>query len=468
MERLSQTACTGSSARRRRSRSSIATTATSTSPACSLSPSASRRPGASSAPRREQLHAGIEFHLAEVDRVETAASAVHLGDGSTLTYDVLVIASGASLLFDETEGLRGPGWGESVFSFYSLEDAVALRKALGSFERGRLVVNLIDMPIKCPVAPLEFCFLADWFLRERGRALRGRDHLRHPPRRRLHQAGCSRASRRDAGGEGDRAGERVLDRASRRRRRPPDQLGSTGRSPLTCWSASRCTAVRPSSTRSEGLGDELGFIPTDRHTLQSKAAPNVFAIGDAASLPTSKAGSATHFEGETLTETSSAFSTAPSSRVVTTATPTASSRPASSKALLIDFNYETEPLPGRFPQAHLGPLSLLSESRLNHLGKLAFQCLYWHVLLPGREIPGISSQMPMAGKQAPATAEERTDEHDHLRPAPRSSVDAEGFLQQPAQWNEEIAREIASEDGIEQLTDRHWLVINFMRDTLPE
>src|SRR5207302_6164957 len=40
--------------------------------------------------------------------------------------------------------------------------------ALERFQGGRLVVNLVDMPIKCPVAPLEFAFLADWYLRERG------------------------------------------------------------------------------------------------------------------------------------------------------------------------------------------------------------------------------------------------------------------------------------------------------------
>jgi len=44
-------------------------------------------------------------------------------------------------------------------------------------------------------------------------------------------------------------------------------------------------------------------------------------------------------------------------------------------------------------------------------------------------------------------------------------VDAEGFLTDPAQWNEQIAAEIASANGIEPLTDRHWQVIRFMRET---
>ncbi len=118
--------------------------------------------------RRAQLHDGIEFRLAEVERVEAGENVVLLADGERLEYDALVVASGASLLYEETEGLRGPGWGESVHAFYSVEDAIALRDALAGFEGGRLVVNLIDLPIKCPVAPLEFCLLADWFLRERG------------------------------------------------------------------------------------------------------------------------------------------------------------------------------------------------------------------------------------------------------------------------------------------------------------
>jgi sulfide:quinone oxidoreductase len=119
-------------------------------------------------PRSAQLHDGIEFRLSEVGRVDTAANEVHLADGSVLPYDVLVVATGARLLPGETEGLTGPGWRERIFDFYSLDGAVALQDALRRFDAGRLVVNPVEMPIKCPVAPLEFCFLADWYLRRRG------------------------------------------------------------------------------------------------------------------------------------------------------------------------------------------------------------------------------------------------------------------------------------------------------------
>src|SRR6476646_2192852 len=119
-------------------------------------------------PRVAQLRDGIDFRQGAVDHVDLGAEFVMLADGARVPYDVLVIASGARLLTEETEGLPGPDWGTRVHTFYSLPGAIALAQSLADFDRGRLVVNLIDLPVKCPVAPLEFCFLADWYLRRRG------------------------------------------------------------------------------------------------------------------------------------------------------------------------------------------------------------------------------------------------------------------------------------------------------------
>src|SRR5512134_3489649 len=119
-------------------------------------------------PRERQLHKGIDFVESAIDRVDIDANEVHLSNGATLGYDVLVAATGARLVPEETEGLTGPGWMDNVFTFYTPEGAAALGAALATFDRGRLVVNVVDMPIKCPVAPLEFCFLADWYFTERG------------------------------------------------------------------------------------------------------------------------------------------------------------------------------------------------------------------------------------------------------------------------------------------------------------
>jgi sulfide:quinone oxidoreductase len=352
-------------------------------------------------PRSEQLHRGIEFRLAEVDRVETEANTVHLADGEEIAYDLLVIASGASLLFDETEGLTGPGWLERAFDFYTLDGAVALRDALAGFDGGRLVVNTIDMPIKCPVAPLEFCFLADWYFHERG--IRSEVEITYvtpldaaftKPVATEHLAGMFeekgiKLEAEFATGQVDGEAGKLV--SWDEREIPFDLLAA-----IPLHGGSEFVA------RSPGLGDDLGFVPTDQNTLQSEAAPNVFAIGDATNLPTSKAGSSTHFEGETLTDNIGRFLSGEDLEGSYDGHVNCFIETGFHKALLIDFNYEVEPLPGRYPN-RAGPLPLLKESRLNHLAKLAFQPFYWHALLPGRDMPGVGGQMSMAGKEPVAS-----------------------------------------------------------------
>jgi sulfide:quinone oxidoreductase len=151
--------------------------------------------------------------------------------------------------------------------------------------------------------------------------------------------------------------------------------------------------------RSPGLGDELGFVATDPHTLQSRVAPNVFAVGDATNLPTSKAGSVTHFEGDTLVENIRRFIDGDELAATFDGHANCFIETGFHKALLIDFNYDVEALPGRYPEPHVGPLPLLKQSRLNHMAKLLFPWVYWHVLLPGHEIPGVGSQLRATANQ---------------------------------------------------------------------
>ncbi len=346
-------------------------------------------------PRGRQVHRGIEYVVDPIERVELGERRVHLAGGRALAYDVLIVATGATLAPEETEGLTGVGWKESVFTFYDLEGAEALARRLEWFDQGRLVVNVVEMPIKCPVAPLEFCFLADWVFRERG--VRDRVELSFVTP--LDGAFTKPvASERLGGMLADRGIELVtefntgeVDGAAGRlisydEREVPFDLAVV----VPVHNGASYVANSP------GLGDALGFVLTDEHTLQSKASPNVFALGDAASVPTSKAGSVTHFEGEVVVENVRRF--------LAGLTPDASYdghancfiETGFSKAMLIDFNYDTEPLPGRFPTS-VG-LPLMKESHLNHLGKLLFQWFYWHSLLPGRDIPGVHSTMPEHGK----------------------------------------------------------------------
>jgi len=347
-------------------------------------------------PRRRQLRRDIAFHEAEVQSVAIERDEVELDDGTILPYDVLVVATGVRLLPEETEGLTGPGWNERVFTFYSPEGAELLERALAWFDGGRLVVNLVDMPIKCPVAPLEFVFLADWHLRERG--IRKRTELTYvtpldaaftKPVASRHLAGLLAEKEIELVTEFN-AGE--VDGSAR-------TLGSyDGRTlEFDLLVTVPLHGGAPYVERSPGLGDALGFVPTDTRTLRTAAKDNVFALGDATDLPISKAGSVTHFEAEILTENVVRHLAGKELQAGYDGHANCFIETGFHKALLIDFNYETEPLPGHFPTAF--GLPLLRESRLNHLGKLAFQWAYWHALLPGREIPGIGPTMPRSGKQ---------------------------------------------------------------------
>jgi sulfide:quinone oxidoreductase len=349
-------------------------------------------------PRRRQLRQGVVFHESGVDSVRIDRDEVRLEDGSVLPYDVLVVSTGVRLQPEETEGMTGPGWNERVFTFYDPGGAAALRGALQGFDAGRLVVNFVDMPIKCPVAPLEFAFLADWFLRERGVRERVELVFATP----LDAAFTKPVASEHLAGLLARKGIELVTEFNAGE---VDGVGST----LTSYDG-RALEFDLLVTvplhggagyveRSPGLGDALGFVPTDKRTLQAAAKPNVFALGDATDLPTSKAGSVTHFESDVLAENVVRHLAGEELDAGYDGHANCFIETGFRKALLIDFNYDVEPLPGRFPTAF--GLPLLRESRLNHLGKLLFQWVYWHALLPGRELPGIGPAMPTAGKTLP-------------------------------------------------------------------
>lgn len=348
--------------------------------------------------RHAFVHDGVDLVLEAVDRVDASAREVVLLDGRLLPYDYLVIASGTTPRPDQTPGMLGPQWRRSIFDFYTLDGAKALATALRRFRGGRLVVHVTDMPIKCPVAPLEFTFLADDWLRERG--LRSHTDL-------VFVTPLDGAFTKPIASE--RLGSMLSDRGVTVE---PDFLvehiedttlvSYDGREiPFDLLVTVPLHMGADFVTRS-GLGDELGFVPVDKHTLQSTADPRIFAVGDASDIPTSKAGSVAHFSVDVLVDNLVELAAGRPMTHSFDGHANCFVESGDGKALLLDFNYETQPLPGTFPAPYLGPMSLLKESRANHLGKLAFRWVYWNVLLPGRPLP-LAPAMSMVGKQAPAT-----------------------------------------------------------------
>jgi sulfide:quinone oxidoreductase len=338
---------------------------------------------------------GVHLVLGEVDRVDAEAREVRLVDGRSLDYDHLVIATGTTPRPDQTPGMLGEEWHRSVGEFYTLEGATALAERMEAFRGGRLVVHVTEMPIKCPVAPLEFTFLAHDYLTRRG--LRQATELVFVTP--LDGAFTKPVASRHLGSAlADRGvvvetdfmvesidQERKVLVSYDEREVAYDQLVTV---PLN---------MGADFVARSGLGDELNYVPVDKHTMQSTEHPEIFALGDAGNLPTSKAGSVAHFSVEVFVEN---FVELVEGRPMTHSFDGHANcfvESGDGKALLLDFNYDTEPLTGTFPLPRVGPLRLLEESRVNHLGKLAFRHLYWNALLPGRPL-GLPSAMSMAGK----------------------------------------------------------------------
>ncbi len=354
-------------------------------------------------PRARYVPKGVESVLSGVDVIEPDRNRVRLFGGGTLEYDFLVVATGSRIVPGEMEGLTGPGWQKSIFDFYTLDGALKLHEALKDFDGGRLVLNVAEMPIKCPVAPLEFLFLADWYFHERG--MRERVELVYATP--LDGAFTKPVASATLGGllaDKQIAVEPVFNAGS---------VDSEKRI-LKSWDEREIPydllVTVPTNMGSEviersDMGDELMFVPTDRNTLQAQVAENIFVIGDATDLPSSKAGSVAHFQGGILEHNLLAAIAGKELAPDFDGHANCFVETGFGKALLIDFNYDVEPLPGRFPLAKVGPMKLLEESRMNHWGKLAFRWIYWNQLLAGREIPLVESRMSMKGKENPTAQE---------------------------------------------------------------
>jgi sulfide:quinone oxidoreductase len=345
-------------------------------------------------PRQRFIPDGVDLVHGEVDRVMADANEVLLADGRRLPYDYLVIATGVEPRPDQTPGmLDGGQWREGIFDFYTYDGAVALADALRRFESGRLVVHIVDMPIKCPVAPLEFAFLADAYFRDRG--MRDRVELVYVtplPGAFTKPIASKRLGTmlddRKIALESDFLVERVdgTTLISYDEREIPFDLLVTV--PLN---------MGADYVGRSGLGNELNLVPVDRRTLLATAYPNIFALGDASDIPASKAGSVAHFSVEVFADNFVRYTAGEPMSGGFDGHANCFVESGDGKALLIDFNYDTQPLPGRYPVPGIGPFSLLEETTVNHWGKLAFRWMYWNLLLPGRPVP-LPARMSMAGK----------------------------------------------------------------------
>ncbi|MFY9854516.1 MAG: FAD/NAD(P)-binding oxidoreductase [Terracidiphilus sp.] len=347
-------------------------------------------------PRRQYLPSGIKFILSGIDHINPEKKTVTLAGGKVIRYDCLIVATGADIHPEQTEGLLDEEWGRSKFDFYTPKGSDRLGKFLKGWQGGKLVLSIAEMPIKCPVAPLEFLFLADAYFTERGMRDKVDLHLVTPLSGAFTKATCNRVlseflTRKKISVTPDFDMARVDSKEKKLVAWDETEVSYDLLVSIPTNMGDGCIA------RSE-MGNELNFIPANKQTLQADGLEDVFVLGDASNLPSSKAGSVAHFQAEILFENIMEHI---EGRPVTAHFDGHANcfiESGFGKGLLIDFNYETEPLPGEFPLPGLGPFKLLGESPINHYGKMMFRWVYWNLLLRGIELP-IQAEMSMAGKR---------------------------------------------------------------------
>ena len=337
----------------------------------------------------------VNLIYAEVDHIDPTQNKVLLTDGKVYEYDFLVIATGCQTRPEETPGLKESNWYKNIFDFYTIEGAVALHEFFKNWQGGRLVMSITELPYKCPVAPLEFVFLADAYFTKRG--IRDKVEIIYttPLAGAFTKPKCTTVL-------GKLLVEKNIKIIPDYNIERVDSENNIIHSYDGIEVAYDCLTIVPVNMGDDviarsGLGDDLNYVPTDKNTLRSVAYENIFVLGDASNIPASKAGSVAHFASDTLIGNmldaingqplSHSFDGHANCYIET----------GFEKASLIDFNYETEPLTGKYPIPGIGPFSLLGNSWINHLGKLAFKTIYWEFLLKDRKLP-VSNKMSMSGK----------------------------------------------------------------------
>ena len=344
-------------------------------------------------PKKEFIPQGVRFVVDTVVKIDKDQRRV-ITQMSHYDYDWLVLATGCRIAPEEIDGMED-AWQKDVFDFYTLDGAMALYKRLKYFDAGKIVLNIAEIPYKCPIAPLEFVFMADWFFTVNG--VRDKVDIEF-------------VTPLDNVFTKPVAAKRLAEFAAQKNIKvtPHFEIAQVNANEKTIASHQGAkigydllVAIPPNmgdqALIDSNISDPVGFVPTDNHTLKVENAERMFALGDTTNVPTSKAGSVAHYQSYTLVENLVRDIEGHPPKPTFDGHATCFLASGFEKAILLDFNYDVEPLPGKFPFPGMGPFSLLQESLSNHWGKMMFQWVYWNLLMKGLDLP-LEPQMNIAGK----------------------------------------------------------------------
>lgn len=343
--------------------------------------------------RKKYIIPGVTFVIDEITNIDPDKREVKTKN-HTFPYDFLVISTGCRVAPEENDGLMD-AWGKNAFSFYFLEAADQLQKAMKEFNGGKLVMDIAELPFKCPVAPIEFVFLADWYFKKRGIRNKVEIELVTP-------LGSAFTKPKASAVFSQTAKEKNINITT------GFELGMVNGKEKYIESVkgdkvsydllvSVPTTIGDKVIENSGMDDGIGFVPTHHNTLKALKHERVYVIGDATNVPTSKAGSVAHYEADVVVFNIMAEIHGVKPEEIYDGHSTCFIVYSKGTSSLIDFNYKIEPLPGKYPAPKLGPFTLLQETKMNWRGKLGFEWLYWNVLLAGRHL-GAPPTLVMAGK----------------------------------------------------------------------
>jgi sulfide:quinone oxidoreductase len=250
-------------------------------------------------PKSKFVPPGVNLVLDEIVEVDPEKRLVKTKQ-ATFNYDWLVVATGCGINPEEVEGMLGEGWGKDIHNFYTLDGALALKDKMKYFQKGRVVVNIAELPFKCPVAPLEFCFMSDWFFDVHGVRNNIEIELVTP----LPGAFTKPQASAMLGNLAEEKNIMIT---------PNFQISGVdaGRKVITSYDGREVNydllvSIPPNFGAQciidSNMGDPMGYMDTDHNTLKAKNFDRVYVIGDAANVPTSKAGAVAHYEADVVVD----------------------------------------------------------------------------------------------------------------------------------------------------------------------
>jgi sulfide:quinone oxidoreductase len=236
------------------------------------------------------LRRGVEFVQDAAVRIDYAAKSVTTRSGAVMPYDYLVIATGAV-----ADPSKVPGLADGALNFHTgPEDSMRIWKSLQTFDGGTVIVAIAGTPHKCPPSPNEAAFMLDDFFRRR--KIRDKVKIRFltPYPRPYPAEKISRVVEPMFSEKGIEVTTFFnVDSVDPAQRKIYSLEGEA-------FDYDLLIAIPPHHGAdvifNSGIGDEDGYVPTERGTMRVEGQQGTYAIGDATDIPVSKSGVVAHLQ----------------------------------------------------------------------------------------------------------------------------------------------------------------------------